>query len=390
MQIFLILLLASFQTISASAIALLLPVIRSDLALSFTQSGSLAAANIFSYALMQIPAGYLADRYGLKQTFLIGGFGTTVLLLTFGLVGDYGQAFLNQTLAGVFHAFLFQSGLALLVSRFGAERRATAMGLSLVGIFSGQLLINGTAPWLAEHFDWRFPFLSFGMAGMLSSIAYLWYGRGPAGVEPARQVGVLDALRFFRDPFMLLCGLIQFIRLGTIQGIAFWLPSLLIDEKGLALGTTGFILALRTLLIAPSNMLGGYLSDKLRQPTVIMAISLVVLAVTTAALIPVGAGGLLIVLIMINAMFVQFYFGPIFALPLERYGAGMMGTLSGFGNFLANLGAFGFTYLLGALKDQTGHFSSGFYTITAASVVGLALTFLLEKMRSRPQGNPGH
>ena len=127
MQIFLILLLASFQTISASAIALLLPVIRSDLALSFTQSGSLAAANIFSYALMQIPAGYLADRYGLKQTFLIGGFGTTVLLLTFGLVGDYGQAFLNQTLAGVFHAFLFQSGLALLVSRFGAERRATAM-----------------------------------------------------------------------------------------------------------------------------------------------------------------------------------------------------------------------------------------------------------------------
>jgi nitrate/nitrite transporter NarK len=109
--------------------------------------------------------------------------------------------------------------------------------------------------------------------------------------------------------------------------------------------------------------------------------------VTTAALIPVGWGALLIALIMINAMFVQFYFGPIFALPLERYGARLMGTLSGFGNFLANLGAFGFTYLLGALKDQTGHFSSGFYTITGASVVGLALTFWLEKMRSRPHGN---
>ncbi len=388
MQIFLILLLESFQTMSASGIALLLPVIRSDLALSFTQSGSLAAANIFSYALMQIPAGYLADRYGLKQTFLIGGLGTTILLLTFGLVADYGQAFLNQTLAGVFHAFLFQSGLALLASRFGAERRATAMGLSLVGIFSGQLLINSLGPWLAKHFNWRFLFISFGLAGILSSFAYLWRGQGPAGAEPRRQVRMVDALRFFHDPFMMLCGVIQFIRLGTIQGIAFWLPSLLIDEKGLALGTTGFILALRTLLIAPSNMLGGYLSDRLRQPTAIMAISLVVLAVTTAALIPTEWGAPLVALILINAMFVQFYFGPIFALPVERYGARMMGTLSGFANFLANLGSFSFTYLLGALKDQTGHFSSGFYTITGASVVGLALTFWLEKMRRRPPGNP--
>ena len=131
-------------------------------------------------------------------------------------------------------------------------------------------------------------------------------------------------------------------------------------------------------------MLGGYLSDRLQQPTAIMAISLVVLAATTAALIPVGWGALLIALILIKAMFVQFYFGPIFALPVERYGARMMGTLSGFANFLANLGSFSFTYLLGALKDQTGYFSSGFYTITGASVVGLALTFWLEKMRRRP------
>jgi nitrate/nitrite transporter NarK len=139
---------------------------------------------------------------------------------------------------------------------------------------------------------------------------------------------------------------------------------------------------------AVENMLGGYLSDRLQQPTVIMAISLIFLAITTAALIPVGWGVRLIALILINAMFVQFYFGPIFALPVERYGARMMGTLSGFANFLANLGSFSFTYLLGALKDRTGYFGSGFYALTGASVVGLALTFWLERMRRRPAANP--
>jgi predicted MFS family arabinose efflux permease len=384
-QIFFILLLQSFQTVSGAGIALLLPSIRKELALSFTEGGTLAAANIFSYALLQLPAGYLADRYGLQRTLLIGAFGTTLLLLTFGLAADYRYAVLNQSLAGVFHAFLFQSGLALLANLFGTERRATAMGLSLVGIFSGQLAINSLGPALAQHFSWRLPFIAFGVVGLLASLTYLWSGSSLT-VPRARQqpIRVSEALRLFGHPFMWICGLIQFVRLGIIQGISFWLPSLLTDEKGLALGAAGFILALRNILIPPSTMLGGYLSDRLRQPTVIMAVSLVILAITTAALVRVGPGGLLIALILINAVFVQFYFGPTFALPVERYGVRMMGTLSGFGNLFANMGAFSFTYLLGALKDQTGYFRSGFFTLTGACVIGLALTFMLEKIRHRP------
>jgi MFS family permease len=205
-RICLILMLQSFQTVSGAGIALLLPTIRPDLGLSFTEAGTLAAANIFSYALMQMPAGYLADRYGLERAFLIGSLGTTLLLLTFGLIGSFGQAVVNQTLAGVFHAFLFQAGLALLANLFGAERRATAMGLTLVGIFSGQLLINGLGPVLAQHFNWRFPFIAFGVAGLLSSLAYLrqcWKkcaaGRGRAFNGRAWNPSVISQLAGRRD-----------------------------------------------------------------------------------------------------------------------------------------------------------------------------------------------
>jgi nitrate/nitrite transporter NarK len=383
-QVVLILLLQSFQTVSGAGIALLLPSIRKELALSFTQGGTLAAANIFSYALLQLPAGYLADRFGLRRIFIIGGIGTTLLLLSFGLVADYRYAILNQTLAGVFHAFLFQSGLALLANLFGAERRATAMGLTLVGIFSGQLLINAFGPALAHHFTWRVPFVVFGAAGMLSALSYFWFGSSLSEGEARQPLRMVEAVRLFAHPFMWVCGLLQYIRLGIIQGISFWLPSLLMDEKGIALGAAGLILAFRSILIAPSTMLGGYLSDRFQQPTAIMAVSLVVLAITTSALVALPAGGLLTALIMLNAVFVQFYFGPTFALPIERYGTRMMGTLSGFGNLFANLGAFSVTYLLGALKDRTGYFESGFYTLTATCVIGLALTLILEKLRLQP------
>ena len=92
---------------------------------------------------------------------------------------------------------------------------------------------------------------------------------------------------------------------------------------------------------------------------------------------------LIITAIVINAVFIQFYFGPIFAAPIEVYGAHMTGTLTGFGNFFANLGAFSFVYLLGYLKDKTGLFESGFYAIGGLCIVGIVFTILMERMRRK-------
>ena len=55
--------------ITFSAIPLLLPLIREDLAISFTEAGLLSAAATLSYALGQVPAGFLADRYGPRRLF---------------------------------------------------------------------------------------------------------------------------------------------------------------------------------------------------------------------------------------------------------------------------------------------------------------------------------
>src|SRR4051812_47078898 len=57
----------SFQGLSFGAIALFLPLIREDMHISFAQGGLLSAAGTLTYALGQIPAGYLSDRFGPKR-----------------------------------------------------------------------------------------------------------------------------------------------------------------------------------------------------------------------------------------------------------------------------------------------------------------------------------
>lgn len=380
-NIFLVMLCQSFQAVPLTGIPLFLPVIRSDLNLSFTQGGSLSAARIFVYALMQIPAGYLTDRYGLKKIFVAGVLGTAVLGLTFGLVTEYWHALLNQAATGFFNALLFVSALALLGRWFGAQRRATAMALSLTGISSGQLLMNTLGPSLAERFSWRFPFISFASIGILASVGYLWLGKESPQSESGQKRSMGDVLQLFRHRFMWGCGMIQYVRLGVVQGTSFWLPSLLIEEKGLSLYATGLIIALWSLLSAPSNIIGGYMSDRLRKPTLIIGISLLFIAMTVAALVAVEKVLPLVIVLLLNAVFIQFYFGPLFALPVEKYGGHMMGSLLGFGNFFANLGGLTFTYLLGVLKDRSGSFASGFYAIAATCLLGILFTIWLEKMR---------
>jgi len=382
----LITLCMSIQTISLSGVALFLPIILNDLALSYTQGGTISASAMLVYAPMQIPAGYLADRFGLKKMFFIGVLGTAVLCFSFGLISAYWHAVLNQMISGFFRAFVFASGVALIASWFGPKRRATAMGLSLIGLFSGQLIINTFGPLLLEKFDWRFPFFAFASVGILASFGYLWLAKEAPHDMSGHKVSIMDAVQLFRYPFMWVVGIIQYFRLGFFGSLSFWLPTFFINEKGLSLQVTGLIIALRTLLSAPTNMVGGYMSDRFKNPTVIIGVSLIMIAVTTALFVRVNSIELIITLNVINALFIQLYFGPLFAIPVEKYGSQMTGTLTGFGNFFANLGGFSFTYLIGLVKDHTGYFESGFYTIAAACLVSLVFTILLKYMSSGPFG----
>ena len=135
-----------FHVLTFGGVALLLPLIREDLQISFSQAGMLSAAVTLTYAIGQIPAGYLSDRFGPKRLFFIGLIGWSALSLTLGLVHTFWLAVLNQLAAGAFRALLFAPGLSLLAAWFPPERRATAMSLFQVGGFGGTVVLSLIGP----------------------------------------------------------------------------------------------------------------------------------------------------------------------------------------------------------------------------------------------------
>jgi len=298
---------------------------------------------------------------------------------------QYWLVLANQTLAGFFRALVFAPGLLLISAVFPPNRRATAMGLYVAGGFSSNVFLNAIGPVLVGPFGWRELFMAFSLAGFALMALYWRLGLpGPRG-SGRDQMNLRDVPRLLRHRFMWIVGGIQYIRLAVVTGLAFWLPTLII-EKGYSLQVAGLLIALSAALTAPSNFLGGYLSDRLRKPLLVIGVSLAVLAVTTFLIIQVNSLALLIPVIAINGFFVQFYFGPLFAVPIQALGSKKAGLASGYGNFLANLGGFPFAYALGAVRDATGAFSDAIYVLSGLCVVGVLLTLILSRMRLPERG----
>jgi nitrate/nitrite transporter NarK len=276
--------------------------------------------------------------------------------------------------------------MALLTGWFPPNRRATAIGLYLIGGYSGSVIFNLVGPLLVARFDWRFSFISIASVGIIAILFLIRFGKDAPPTGERRKGNVLEALQLFRYKVMWVCGGIQYIRFFVVQGITYWLPSLLINEKGLSLHSAGFIIAIQVVLMSPSNIIGGYISDRLKNPILVIGVSLSVLGITTGLLTTANNMILLVALIFVNAIFLQMYFGPLFSIPVEILGVPKAGISIGFSNLFANVGGFSAAYLLGALKDRSGAFKPGFLAICGACFLGLALTLILARMRRKALG----
>jgi nitrate/nitrite transporter NarK len=378
---------AHFLTLAA--IPLLLPAIRADLEINFAQAGMLSAAGMLSYAVAQIPAGYLADRFGPRRPLFIGHLAWSLLCLSFGLIQVYWLALVNLFVAGFFRALLFAPGLTLLASWFPRHRRATAMSLFTLGVAGGSILVAFASPPLAEAWGWRATFALFAGAGLATACLYGAFASDSPRQSRRKPATPADFLAIARFPILWVCSWLQFVRFAAVMGFSFWLPSFLVSDRGLSLPAAGLVMALCAAVSAPANTLGAYVSDRIRNPPLVIGGALAVLA-TAAVLLPaVESPPALLAAIAVYSIFQGFYFGPLFLVPVEVLGTRVAGTAIGFSNLFANIGGFVCVYALGAVRDLAGSFAWGFRGIAGLCIAGVGLAFLLGRMRARALGAAG-
>ena len=253
------LVLAAFcMMVGVGAIVSILP--QRLLALSGGQAslGLLSTCFAVAYVAVQLPVGYLADRYGVRSFLVAGYLVCTAAGLIFGLAPEAMAIFVGRIVQGVGEAPVWALGPALLSVRYG-DRRAEAMGRYNAAIHIGLTL----GPIIGYLCRGQAAFYLYAML-CLAGGAILAFGKAGYSTKAAgARVSPVDVGRLLAAPGVA----------GTLWGILLWggaygmfltvIPGFLIVRHGAPAGLTALFFVFFYLMISIAQILVGPLSDRL-------------------------------------------------------------------------------------------------------------------------------
>lgn len=173
------------------------PRIIAEFSLSETAMGSVYSAFLLSYAVLMIPGGHLADRFGPRLVLTCMGLGSALFTGLTAMAGRPGlgtylgivPSFLVMRFAmGVFTAPLYPSCARMNANWFPLAQRARVWGLVASGAGVGGAVSPLLFSWMMETHGWRSSFWMAAAFTALLAILWTWVVRDhprQAAITPA-------------------------------------------------------------------------------------------------------------------------------------------------------------------------------------------------------------
>jgi sugar phosphate permease len=371
-------LLFSFHRVSTSVIA-------DELMRTFDVTGAelgvLHSSLFYIYALMQVPGGVLADRFGTRRV-ATGG----TLLMGVGVVGfaasdGYALAFLSRATIGLGGSVIYISTLRYCASWYRPDEFATMTGLTSAMAGIGGILATTPLALSIAAVGWRATLAGVGVVGLVAGVAiYVGVRDTPAdadlpsieGVSPPSETSfraaASHARRVLADPMTWVLGVVFLAFVGTtFTVLGLWGVPFLVDRYDLTVqqASTYVLIGNLGFLFGPPAM--GRLSDRLgvRAP-VIAGASLLFAA--GYGLFVIGRPPLVVTgAVLFGATFVGGAGFITFTLVKNRHPAEASGAATGTVNGLGFVGVAALPVVMGWLLDAfwTGETVDGTRVYTA-------------------------
>ncbi|UCH07973.1 MAG: MFS transporter [Deltaproteobacteria bacterium] len=352
----------------------LLPMIRSDFGLDYTQSGFVISAFMLSYGFGQVPAGLLADRVGPRILITTGILGVALAGLLVGLSHTYLMMIVFLVLMGLLAGGYHPAAPPLISASVKPENLGRALGLHVIGGGASYFLAPLIAAWIAATWGWRGPFIALAVpAAVVGIVLYVILGRrglakkSKPRVTPSQEEKEADQGRLSR--------LAYFIFLSTFtHAVLFsttsFIPLFLVDHFLVSKATAAALIAIIYSAGLWAGPIGGYLSDRWgRVPVVLTACTITGPLIYLLNLAPYRWGIVALLLIMGITVYVRMPVSEAYIVSRtsERHRSTVLGIY-----FFGNMEGGGvLAPIMGYLIDHLG-FSASF-TIAGATVFAVAV-----------------
>ncbi|WP_198912695.1 MFS transporter [Acetobacter musti] len=204
--------------------------------------GALASAFFWSYALLQIPMGWIVDRYGVKFPYAIMFGVWCVASACTGLMSTFSGLIIMRIFTGVGESIVVPASYRWIRANFTEDRSGFAVGIYMIGTKIGPAVGAPLAAWLIVQHSWRFMFLLCGVVGLLWLVPWMLLarndssGRGVAAKAAAKAIPLRNVLS---SPLVWGTIIINFCYNYFVFYCMTWMPAYLVEQRGLSLRTMG-------------------------------------------------------------------------------------------------------------------------------------------------------
>ncbi len=381
----------AYASRSNLSVALALPDFIKTFGLSDTDRGTLNSAFFWAYAALQIPAGWVVDRYGVRLPYAISFLFWCIASAATAFARSVPQLLALRVVLGAGEAIVAPASYRWIRFNFEEKQRGLAVGLYMTGTKIGPAIGAPLAAWLIAAYDWRLMFLAIGFGGLVWLIPWLALvkeDRGAAARTAAKAAAApVPFGRIMASPVTWGTVIATFSYMYFVYFCMTWMPAYFVEQRHLSLTSMGLFTFFSFGGMAIVAALAGWGADLLiargRNPvTVRKWFTIAGFAVACTELIGAQSASVDVALFyaVLSLSGLGLATANYWALTQTLIPASAIGRISGVQNTSASLAGIVAPLLTGWLKQTTGSYQAPMQAIWVFLVLGvLAYIFMVRE-----------
>ncbi len=363
----------------------------SDVGIDTEDFGAVGSAWLLGYAILQVPAGWLADRFGSRNVLVVLAIVWSLLTGVIGLCRNFEELLVLWFAMGLALAGVFPCAAKSIGAWFPDTQKAMASGLLGSATMLGNAVASLLTVWCVFRleFSWQWTYALYGIMGVVWALVYvsLIPERRGTLAERSPMTGS-DWQKLFASPSLwLLCGQ-QFFRAGAMIFFINWFPIFLTESRRIDEYDAGVYAFNVGVAAMTGGILGGFFSDWLFRRTGLRRLSrqgIALVGMTTSGILVAGtyfvpAGpelDTLVISIFATVGFIASFGGVSGYTVAIEFGGKRIGVVFSMMNMAGNFAAAIVNFTAGSLTHRTGDWSAALFVIAGIFFVDAVCWALL-------------
>jgi ACS family hexuronate transporter-like MFS transporter len=240
--------------------------IQKEFNFSDVEYGWVNTSFLVSYALMFTVGGWLIDRIGAKKGLAAAVGLWSVANALHGVMTSLPQLITYRFFLGMGEGACFPGAAKTVYDWFDKKERAFANGIAIGGSAIGAVIAPPLTIWLSNYYGWRSGFVIPGLAGIAWVAIWLlipWQKSNASRQVEKEKTETTPMLTLFKFRQTWVFIMMRFVLDPVMYFMLFWIPKYLSAEREVSFEEIGNLFWVPFLALGISNILGGFISDKL-------------------------------------------------------------------------------------------------------------------------------